>query len=217
MKYCFIFCHGWGFDHKFFQPLIHEYFSQTSYHCLDLGYFEKENLHLPQQDDSIFIGIGHSLGFIKLISLNIKFSALIGIQAFINFLGFNSQLCKTRKLELRTIIQNFQKDPMYTLVSFYKRCKANYDFPNNFNKVKLMKDLELLNLTHRLPCIPILILGAMNDIIVPPKLIYDNFSRDNKIVIYNKGYHNLGLCEHNFVHKQITTFINEIKKEIHKE
>ncbi len=213
MNYHFVFCHGWGFNYKFFQPLINKYFSQVPYHCLDLGYFGEENLDLPK--DSTFIGIGHSFGLIKLASLNVKFNALIGIQAFINFLGFDLWLHKKRKLELKVMTQRFQMDPVDTLISFYKRCGVNYNSFNRLNKAKLMQDLELLTTVHQLPHISLLILGATNDTIVPQELIYDNFNKDVKVVMHSRGYHSLGLCEHHFVYEQIISFCNGITKEIH--
>ncbi|MGL9758663.1 MAG: hypothetical protein ACR5LA_07615 [Wolbachia sp.] len=215
MNYHFVFCHGWGFDYKFFQPLINKYFSKIPYYCLDLGYFGEENLNLPE--DGALIGIGHSLGLIKLASLNVKFNGLIGVQAFINFLGFDLQLHKKRKLELKTMIQHFQIDPINTLISFYKSCGVNlidYNSFNCLNKAKLMQDLELLTTVYQLPHTPLLILGATNDTIVPQKLIYDNFKKGIKVIMHNKGYHSLGICEHHFVQEQIISFCDGIRREI---
>lgn len=213
MNYHFVFCHGWGFDYKFFQPLINKYFSKISYYCLDLGYFGEENLNLPE--DGALIGIGHSLGLIKLASLNVKFNGLIGVQAFINFLGFDLRLHKKRKLELKTMIQHFQMDPINTLISFHKRCGVNCNSSSRLNKAKLMQDLELLTTVHQLLHTPLLILGATNDTIVPQELIYDNFNKDVKVVMHRRGYHSLGLCEHHFVQEQIISFCDGIRKETH--
>lgn len=210
MKSCFIFCHGWGFDQKFFEPLIKEYFSNTFCYCLDLGYFGRANLSIP--NNHTFIGVGHSLGFIKLASLNVKLTALIGIQAFINFLGFNPQLNKKRKFELNTMIKHFEISPIDTLRSFYKRCGVHYAIAKHLNKTKLMQDLELLTATYQLPSIPLLIISANNDAIVPSELVYDNFSKYVKVITHNKGYHCLGLYERHFVHKQITIFLNGLTK-----
>ncbi|AXI24641.1 Pimelyl-[acyl-carrier protein] methyl ester esterase [Cardinium endosymbiont of Sogatella furcifera] len=215
MKPCFIFCHGWGFDHKFFEPLIKEYFSNLCCYCLDLGYFGKENLRLPS--NNTLIGVGHSLGFIKLISLKVKFTALIGIHAFINFLGFDSELHKKRKLELKTMIKHFQITPIDTLASFHKRCGINYDISNCLNKIKLMKDLELLTAAYPLPDIPLLIIGSKNDTIVPTELVFDNFSKYVRVVVHNEGYHSLGLYGRHFVHEQIISFVDGISESTHKE
>ncbi|MDD9331104.1 MAG: hypothetical protein PV340_00240 [Wolbachia sp.] len=216
MNYCFLFCHGWGFDHKFFVPLINEYFFKKPHYCLDLGYFGKENINFPE--NSTFIGIGHSLGLMKLASLNVKFKALIGIQAFVKFLGFDSQLHRERELELKTMMRNFKISPIETMMSFYKRCGVNLINDNSFNhldKVKLMQDLKLLTTTHELPCMPLLILGATDDTIVPPGLIYDNFGNDVKVIMHNKGRHSLGLREHSFIYEQIVNFLSGITEKIH--
>ncbi|WP_168464635.1 hypothetical protein [Wolbachia endosymbiont of Ctenocephalides felis wCfeT] len=183
---------------------------------MDLGYFGEENLNLPSQKDNTFIGIGHSLGLIKLASLNVKFKALIGIQAFVKFLGFDSQLHRERELELKTMMRNFKISSIDTMISFYKRCginlRNNYSF-SHLNKVKLMQDLKLLTTTHELPRMPLLILGATDDTIVPPRLIYDNFGSD--VIMHNKGHHSLGLLEHRFVYEQIVNFLNGITEKIH--
>ncbi|MGL9725289.1 MAG: hypothetical protein ACR5KV_00645 [Wolbachia sp.] len=100
---------------------------------MDLGYFGEENLDLPE--DSTFIGVGHSLGLIKLAYLNVEFNVLVGIQAFVNF--FWILICgytKKRKLELKAVIQRFQIDPMGTLTSFHKRCSVIYNSFNQLNK-----------------------------------------------------------------------------------
>lgn len=168
------------------------------------------------QSDNTFIGIGHSLGLIKLASLNIEFKALIGMQAFTNFLGFDSQLYKKRKLELSAMIKHFRMNPIDTLTSFHKRCGINHNFSSHFNKAKLMRDLQSLTAMHQLPNVPLLILGAVNDSTVPLELIYDNFGRNKvKIVVHNKGHHCLGLYERDFVYEQIANFLNGITQEIH--
>jgi len=216
MKPLFIFCHGWGFDQQFFEPLIKEYFSTVGCYSLDLGYFGNEKIDFPT--DQLCIGVGHSLGFIKLASLKIKFMALIGIQAFINFLGFDPVLQKKRRLEHKAMFKYFQRNPIDTLKSFHKRCGVNYTLPKSFNTTKLMQDLALLATTYSLPTIPLLIIGAKNDSIVPTPLIYDNFSNLSKyvkITVHHKGHHCLGLYERHFIYQQIINFLRGIGQSIH--
>ena len=71
-KICFVFCHGFGFDATFWDPL-RPYFAGTNAIYLDLGYFDKPFMTLYPDDSTDFIGIGHSLGLKKLMSLNIRF------------------------------------------------------------------------------------------------------------------------------------------------
>ncbi len=219
MKQCFIFCHGWATDIQFWNN-IKNYFSLENINTiyLDLGYFGNSNSnlleHIQQEKNTQFIGVGHSLGLIKLLSLNIKFKALIGLQSFINFLGNDSQLHKKRKLELILLKQQFNHDPISALKRFYQRASLHVNFNqhnkyNFLNRNLLMQDLNLLSLNCTLdPDIPLLIIAAQDDVIVPPELILDNFSKLSNAVIdmLNIGQHGLGYQCSELIYRKIKSF-----------
>ena len=174
---------------------------------------------LPTSAEVNYIGIGYSLGLMKLLSLPLKFKALIGLQSFINFLGFDPILAAKRRCTLNTMCENFRTNPQLTLNQFYKTCAGN---ANAFEKQKihlispnfqkLNQDLTMLYTSCSLPLdIPLLILGTARDKIVPPELIYDNFAKVKNVQIhfYDTGGHILGYQHPDIVSKKILDFIHE--------
>lgn len=118
----FVFCHGFGFDIHFWERIA-PYFSQEKYSFIDLGYFNKriENQHLHNQ---AIIGIGHSIGLSKLLSMYSNFDGLIGLNGFINFLGSDQAIYKKRQTELKALRSGFLKDADTTLRNSYVQCGA---------------------------------------------------------------------------------------------
>jgi pimeloyl-[acyl-carrier protein] methyl ester esterase len=205
-KTCFVFCHGWGFDKEYWKELS-RYFSPSE--CI----FDIEDLN---EDKTIeYIGIGHSLGLIKLINLDIRFKALIGIQGFVNFLGSNDFFRRKRTIELKAMKRDLAIDIEKTLNNFYKRCGIFPQEKMKLNKSILRRELDLLSGSFKIPKeIPILVIGAEDDPIVPPDLILDNFKNlENVEVIFQPtGLHNLGAKDCGFVYKKIMGFLNEIEE-----
>ena len=215
MKKCFVFCHGFGFDNSYWKKL-QPYFAYDDSIFLDLGYFGSEVLYQLQDKDAEIIGVSHSLGFTKLLSSNIKFSALIGLQGFIDFLGKDQILHKKREQDLLKMTNQFNADPKRALHSFYKQC-GKVEKPKNLdklNKNKLCKDLGILSRRMPIPNnYPILVIGAENDIIVPPELIYDNFPNNPNVTIHMEktGQHCFMSIHSELIYQRIVSFINEDK------
>ena len=227
MRKCLIFCHGWGGTINFWNNLknIFDLNLATNYlnistFFLDLGYFGNPIDSIPFEllDDPEleFIGIGHSLGLIKLLNLNIKFKALIGLQSFINFLGIDLKLRVLRTKALNLLIKNFALDPLATLENFYRTIGFNnfrFNQQLQLDQFRLQKDLNLLSLEVQLKSnIPILIIGAKDDIIVPPALLLDNFSNYSSVEIkmLSDGGHGLGFKHPETIYNNITQFLYDI-------
>ena len=122
MSRFFIFCHGFGLTPSFWNPLL-EYFEQESTFCLDLGYFGKKRLRHPNNKQEFeYIGIGHSLGFTKLIESGVRFRYLIGINAFVSFLGNDPLLRQRRQRELEIFKKGITSNTECALKSFYEQC-----------------------------------------------------------------------------------------------
>ena len=210
---CFVFCHGFGLDSSYW-AYLRPYFVQEKTVYLDLGYFGQEQMTLFFDASLDYIGIGHSLGLMKLMSLNIPFKALIGLHGFLDFLGLNACLHRHRTLELAHLTRHVVRSPGVALSQFYQRAGLTFDGLVNgpINQKKLLDDLDSL-LTSRAipPSIPMLILGSSDDKIVPPALIEDNFSHHPqvRIEILNQAKHGLGYLKSEVVYQKIMRFIHD--------
>lgn len=222
----FIFCHGFGFNNNFWCKLT-PYFSQERCTYLDLGYFnnpseciaDSQNRVIPaglEATEEACIGIGHSLGLLKLLNTGKSFDCIVGLNSFVNFLGNDPALRNKRNLELELLKQHFIQSPLSTLKRFYKRCGVP-SFINQINKEKintnrLRADLKLLKLNITPPAmIPILIMASEDDEIVPKALVHDNFDpyTNVKIEVTRNGKHRLGLLEVDKLYEKIMSFIND--------
>jgi len=208
----FVFCHGFGFDNNFWNQ-ISCYFSQEHCSYLNRGYFANPISYQHLEGHEI-IGIGHSLGLANLLTMNIKFKYLIGLNSFSNFLGSNPKVRKQRLIALRSIRKNLLINPYATLQHFYRNCGAA-ELSNNIDKQQLnlpllLSDLRSLEHTHYLPNIPTLILSSNDDIIVPTAIINDNFQGSSVYLdsVCHAG-HALGFKAAQPVYAKIMSFLND--------
>lgn len=217
MNRLFIFCHGFGFDKSFWDNM-HPYYADKSCLFLDLGYFGPEDvtldipLNIPRGTE--VIGVGHSVGFLKLLKLDIKFDFLIGLNSFTNFLGSHLELRHIRGLELESLKRSLMKSPNSTLERFYLRCGAQ-SFKRASPDIylsKLLDDLELLQSDTTLPKhVKILILGSEDDIVVPKSVVQESFFNredDVSLKFLSSGSHALGLLNSQRVYEAIEVFLN---------
>lgn len=209
----FLFCHGFGFDKTFWRNLA-PYFKDKKVSMLNLGYFGQKQ-HIDVAPNEEIIAIGHSLGFIKLLSLYPRINYLVGLNGFRNFLGFNEVLYNKRWKELSLLKNGFIKNPEISLKNFYKNCGAIKLIKElDFEQMQLnyfIEDLAILKNKFEINTVcKTLIIGAQNDIIVPPALLKDNFSNspNSKIVILPKGEHMLGFTQSKTIFEEIMNFIN---------
>ena len=204
----FIFCHGWGYDPSFWNNLK-PYFKNHPCIFWDLGYFNSSDLRETEISSIKWVGIGHSLGFLKLLNCSIDWYKLVGLQGFINFQGNSSSLNKKRSRDFLRLQNNFEVDPNTTLSNFHKICGNMRPAYSKINKQTMLDDLVFLNTIYTLKkhC---LIIGSDDDLIVTKELIEDNFAQymQVKIVMHNKGLHNLGFNEPEFVKNTIFDFVN---------
>lgn len=219
LKLSFVFCHGWGFNPHFWQPL-QACFKNTECHFINLGYEDGQDITPLSllSPDVTYIGVGHSLGLTKLLKLPLQYRALIGLQAFVNFLGFDRDLHVKRRRAWSLMCQNFQICPQKTLDHFYQTCfDSSQDQHASDLKLtlprfeRLNQDLQGLSDAHSLPCdIPTLILGTTHDKIVPPALIYDNFASVKNVHLdfYPADGHCLGYHHSIIVAEKIVDFVN---------
>jgi pimeloyl-[acyl-carrier protein] methyl ester esterase len=216
-----VFCHGFGFDKSFWRNIA-PYF--TGYNCIfwDLGYFQKEELIIaPNFKDYQVIAIGHSFGILKLLNYSTDFKAFISLQGFRNFLGNKALLNKKRRLQWQKMRVAFDNDPKGALLQFYDQIFDGNNILHQeliakidqLNLKKISLDLDHLIIPNHSEFGKILSIGSLDDKIVPPILIRDNFEMlDNaKIIIHDCGSHLLGFLEARFIAQEIKVFLDEIK------
>lgn len=209
----FVFCHGFGFDTQFWERIA-PYFSQEKCSFIDLGYFGNrvDNTYLCNQR---VIGIGHSVGLSKLISMYSNFDYLIGLNSFVNFLGSDQIERKKRQKELNALRLSFLKDPDSAIRNFYIRCDIEEliectDF-SNLNRDLILSEFEWLQKEYKLPEVPTLILSSNDDLVVPHAITSDNFSKQQYIKIDSimNGGHALGFRKPLEVYRKIMSFLND--------
>ena len=213
MNKCFVFCHGFGLDSSYWAHL-RPYFMQYKTVYLDLGYFGQEQTAIFFDPLVEYIGIGHSLGLMKLMSLKIPFKALIGLHGFVDFLGLDASLRGYRTRELAHLTRHVARAPGAALSQFYQRAGVMFDCLVNgpINQKKLLDDLDSLVTSGVIPAgIPMLILGSSDDKIVPPALIEDNFAPHPQVTIeiLNQAQHGLGYLKSEVVYQKIMRFIHD--------
>jgi len=209
----FVFCHGFGFDTQFWERIA-PYFSQEKCSFIDLGYFGNrvDNTYLCNQR---VIGIGHSIGLSKLLSMYSNFDYLIGLNSFVNFLGSDQIERKKRQKELNALRLSFLKDPDSAIRNFYIRCDIEEliectDF-SNLNLDLILSEFEWLQKEYKLPEVPTLILSSNDDLVVPYTITSDNFSKQQYIKIDSimNGGHALGFRKPLEVYRKIMSFLND--------
>ncbi len=163
-----IWSHGWGFDASFFKPLCHA-LPEYDHLIIDWGYFSQKHLPEPCADQPL-IGIGHSLGFAKLLELDFLFSRLISLGGFNHF-------CQTDKFKegmpqrvLQRMQTKFQQKPQQVLADFQILC--GYTHPilpvESINEKLLQADLDkLMTVALPLPSIPCLAIAGLADQVCP--------------------------------------------------
>jgi pimeloyl-[acyl-carrier protein] methyl ester esterase len=209
----YIFCHGWGLDPTFFN-LLHPHFRNYPTLYWDLGYFSEKYCPLPSDKAVTWVGIGHSFGFAKILQAGIPLKGLVGLQAFVNFLGKGKELNAKRALELKAFEKKFKESPHPVLMHIQQACGIEpiQTAPQLEN---LMIDLGALRedySSYLSPAIPTLLIGNADDTVVPPSLIQDNFQGhpQARFLSYPEGGHRLSSTSAPLIVQQIHCFAREL-------
>ena len=217
MNKAFIFAHGWASNKHFWQnlqPLLSE--DGNSYYLCDFGYFHHNSgnsiediykfVEYHQNQNNKIIGIGHSLGFSKLLMMDFKLDYYLGLQTFVSFLGNDNSLARHF---LKSYQTKFEINPFKSFVENYSGVNGSgryfkniiLDIYNiNFNNVitdfgllkKNISDLE--NLFKKLETVNYHIVASKDDPIVLLEVVRENFS-DSKITLVEESCHLLGLIK----------------------
>jgi pimeloyl-[acyl-carrier protein] methyl ester esterase len=180
-----VFCHGFSYSPDYWDNLI-TLLPEFTIHHMDLGYYG--DLKIPEIKEPV-IGIGHSLGLIKLMQQNFHFKTLIGLNSFVNFLGNEPHIHKRRAIELDTFEILIRTSPNLALKSFHHRCGVTFNLRDP-NKDRLLTDLNLLRDSFPVPD-RLTLIATQDDIVCPPDIIQDNFGSE-MITMLDSGSHGLG-------------------------
>lgn len=193
----YLLAHGFGFDNNYWKNLIPLLKGE-------IYFLDDPNLDAAET----YIGIGHSLGFLKLNNSNLKFKALIALQGFLNYCGSTSVLRKVREKRLEDITNNIKKDKMETLESFRLFCGYNEHLTVNFELSELLNDLDLMKHSYKHCGVKTLVIGSVDDRIVPMSIINDNFSSlpNVSIIQCDDGRHSLGYNKPEYIVEKINEF-----------
>ena len=199
----YLLCHGFGFTHEYwknFAPLICD---------ADVEFFDENfvpDLH------KTYVGVGHSLGFLKLNNSRIKFRALIGLQGFLNFCGTNPTQKKLLQKNLDRMIFAFKKDLKHSLEFFYNFCGYDGAIPDNLSVEKLISELEMMKSSFYHCKAPTLIIGSYDDPVVEKNILIDNFQNKNQITLkfLDNAKHSLGYQKSKEVFDMIQIFLADI-------
>lgn len=215
-----VFFSGFGAGFGYWKSVI-ENITDYDVVLLSEDYFNTKNEVSEKDLEKIFkgreiIGVGHSLGYAKLIQLNEKYDffnlkKIVCVEGFANFLSDIFFVNYIRKISLDAMICGYKINPYMTLFMFQIMCgDFSAKFAKDFNMDILINDLESLNGSVKIPeNIPHLILSSADDPIIPFYVIEDNFRKiKNSQIKYSLGSsHLLGMNNPKYVADEIKNFI----------
>lgn len=210
----FVLQHGFACNNSYWDNLKDELAKKGNYEFI---YLSDLSSHQAQRsgnaENKIIVGIGHSIGFVKLINAHnenkIALNAIVGIQSFYNFCGYSSALCSNREESLEKMQSAFEKNPQLMRKNFLKACDIN--LPSSFfNSEEIIGDFKMLfsDINDKQTPINKIIITSSMDPIVPEEIIHDNFMNQCKIYCLQHNMHNLGLEKAPEVSQIIDNFVS---------
>lgn len=166
-----ILLHGWGFAPDVWNGWA-QAFPERPVALLDAGYFGPQRLELPHNPDG-WVGIGHSMGFARLLAMDVPWKGLVGLGAFLRFCTTPEHASGTPPQTLDAMLDRLQSDPQDVLTRFMRRCGLKNQLPAQLDSPgceRLRQDLMLLrDLNLAAPAVlpPVLLLHAADDRIAP--------------------------------------------------
>lgn len=173
-----VFLHGWGFGPEVWSRWA-EAFPNRPVALLDAGYFGPRRMTLPANPDG-WVGVGHSLGFAHLLSLDVQWRGLIGLNAFLRFCPGPGRDSGTSAEVLDAMLARLDTAPADVLSRFLRRCglkgqPASLPGPDGLARLRqdllTLRGLNLGATLASLPLVPpVLLLHAEDDHIAPVEL-----------------------------------------------
>lgn len=175
------FFHGWGFNQRFWNPVISELSllkNEIKFFNYDFGFFGNENLPVKLDESKINIFISHSYALNWILKKNFRFDFLI------NFFGspkFFKKHTNEKDLDIvKKMLINLETKPKSVLSVFYKNCGLKNFFDKTQKKTlfinvgKLKKSLLFLRDDN-----------LLKEFKRNEKKIFSIFSKSDKILLYS--------------------------------
>ena len=193
----YLLAHGFGFTNDYWQNLTP---------LLDgaIYFFDAPDL----DKSKTYIGIGHSIGFLKLNNSGLKFEALVALQGFLNYCGSSDRMRKIREAELAKCRENVNLNKNECLRKFREFCGYTQDVLADIPLHLLQDELNMMENSYEHCGVKTLVIGSTDDVIVPMSIINDNFAHltNVKIMQLDNGRHALGYLYPELVAKKIYEF-----------
>lgn len=169
--------HGWGYNHRFFNAFLDEVPTQTRAStlivCLEAGYFPEQAMaglmvhthgqwiHHPAETlhslvlahaEVPWLGLGHSMGFSKLLDFSVRWHSLFCVHGFTRFVRAANETAGTAPRVMNTMLRKAQQNLPEVLMDFHARCGHNASWAT-LNAQSLLADLaslQTLNLQNAL-------------------------------------------------------------------
>lgn len=205
-----VLAHGWAMADWFWQPLIETMNGRSSV-TWSAGYFS-DDVPCFQVPDCPWIGIGHSFGFQRLLSLDLSHcQALISLCGFWDFCGEGGTSPRT----VQRMLRQFSRDPVHVLQGFYQNCGLTFEPPDYLDRERLYVDLNRLTAGEpaelrkklALEGVPLFAFAGARDKIVPLPMAQSQF---DPLTIHPAANHSLGYDQPNWVASQIDRIFNTL-------
>ncbi len=165
MAWTFILAHGFAFSDDYWHLLKNLLPGEVLF-------YQK---NMATDSDANYVGVAHSLGFLRLNNSGIRFKYLFGLQGFLDFCGKTERLRRIRMQILDRMIRSFSKNYEEGLREFYARCSYTGETPLHLSKEALLDDLESLKKAYPHCGVSTMIIASEDDPIVPRRVVEDNF------------------------------------------
>lgn len=189
--------HGWGFGPDAWTQWANA-FQGRPLVLLDAGYFGPEHLDLPPNPDG-WVGVGHSLGFARLLAMNVPWRGLLGLGSFLRFCSASENGAGTPAATLDAMSARLDIDPVDVLARFLRRSGLKGlrpAAPDADGLARLRRDLAALrglDLPAPANVPPVLLLHAEDDRIAPLALAREAHVRlpGSRLHVFETGGHGL--------------------------
>jgi pimeloyl-[acyl-carrier protein] methyl ester esterase len=211
-----VFLHGWGFGPEVWSALA-ALAEERPTAVLNAGYFSAPQMALPPNPDG-WVGVGHSLGFARLLAMNLPWRALVGIGGFLRFCQKADRPTGTPRDMIEAMISRLDVSPQEVLTRFHKRCghanvtqakAAPQGLARLRSDLELLRDLDLAPPQHPLPA---LFIQAEDDRIVPLELAREAQALlpGSTLDLLGSGGHALPLTRPQDCQRLIQGFLNDL-------